>query len=219
MALKDLVQDAVISDETVVERVRNGETYLFEIVMRRYNQRLFRVIRSILRSDQETEDVMQETYVRAFEHLHQFEGRAKFSTWLTKIGVYEAYARLRDRNRVAEDPQFWEDLIATKDRSPEEQAFSSEMRSLLEQAIDTLREEYRAVLVLRDVEGMSTTETAEALDISEENAKVRLFRARALMRRKLMERVYPATAEAFPFMGARCDRMVENVLRTIAAKN
>src|SRR5262245_1603433 len=99
---EDLIQEAALSDEDTVRRVKAGETYLFEIIMRRYNQRLFRVVRSILKDDVETEEVMQEAYVRAFEHLAQFEGRAKFSTWLTKITVYGAYARKRSRRRVEE---------------------------------------------------------------------------------------------------------------------
>src|SRR5215510_5495540 len=155
MAVKDLAQEASISDEEIVRRVCGGETYLFEIIMRRYNQRLFRVIRAILRDDNETEEVMQEAYVRAFEHLRQFEGRSKFSTWLTKIAVYEAYARGRGRERLSDNETYWEDLIAARDRSPEERTFDSEMRLLLERAVDSLPEEHRAVFMLRDVEGMS----------------------------------------------------------------
>src|SRR5450432_4874209 len=90
---------AGIPDDEVVERVRAGETALYEILMRRYNQRLYRIARSILRNDVDAEDVMQEAYVRAYEHLNQFASEAKFSTWLTKIAVYEALGRLRQRGR------------------------------------------------------------------------------------------------------------------------
>src|SRR5262247_1227383 len=120
MAVNELTRESEISDEELVRRVGDGETYLFEIIMRRYNQRLFRVVRAILRDDNETEEVMQEAYVRAFEHLGQFEGRSKFSTWLTKIAVYEAYARIRNRERAPDSDTHWEDLIATVDRSPEQ---------------------------------------------------------------------------------------------------
>src|SRR5262245_33181870 len=219
MAVKDLTHEAEISDEEIVRRVSGGETYLFEIIMRRYNQRLFRVVRAILRDDNETEEVMQEAYVRAFEHLGQFEGRSKFSTWLTKIAVYEAYARMRSRERVSDSDKYWEDLIATADRSPEEKTFDSEMRSLLENAVDSLPDEHRAVFVLRDIEGMSTGETAESLSISEENVKVRLFRARAAIRRQLFERAGTASSQAFQFLGARCDRLVQQVLERIGSRD
>jgi RNA polymerase sigma-70 factor (ECF subfamily) len=219
MAVKDLTQEASISDEEIVRRIRDGETYLFEIIMRRYNHRLFRVIRAILRDDNETEEVMQEAYVRAFEHLQQFEGRAKFSTWLTKIAVYEAYARGRGRERLSDSETYWEDLIAATDRSPEERTFDSEMRSLLESAIDSLPEEHRAVFILRDVEGMSTAETADILNLTEENVKVRLFRARAAIRRQLFERAGAASWQAFQFLGARCDRIVQRVLERIESRH
>jgi RNA polymerase sigma-70 factor (ECF subfamily) len=215
MAVKDLTHETGISDQEVVNRVRAGDTYLFEIIMRRYNQRIFRVIRAILRDDHEAEEVMQEAYVRAFEHLGQFEGRSKFSTWLTKIAVYEAYARTRSRERLSDSETYWEDLIAATDRSPEQRTFDSEMRSLLENAVDSLSDEHRAVFMLRDIEGMSTLETAEALNISEENVKIRLFRARAALRRELIERVGTASMQAFQFLGARCDRTVEQVLERI----
>jgi RNA polymerase sigma-70 factor (ECF subfamily) len=219
MAVKDLTQEASISDEEIVRRVIDGETYLFEIIMRRYNQRLFRVIRAILRDDNETEEVMQEAYVRAFEHLRQFEGRSKFSTWLTKIAVYEAYARGRCRERLSDSETYWEDLIAATDRSPEERTFDSEMHLLLETAVDSLPEEHRAVFMLRDVEGMSTAETAETLNITEENVKVRLFRARAAIRRQLFEKAGAASKQAFQFLGARCDRIVQRVLERIESRH
>jgi len=118
MAMKDAIQETVASDEQIVERVKGGETYLFEIIMRRYNQRLFRVARGILKDENEVEDVMQEAYVRAYEHLDQFGGRAKFSTWLTKIAVYEAYGRLKNRRRTSGFDDYLEELMATSDRSP-----------------------------------------------------------------------------------------------------
>ena len=215
MALRDSIQETAASDEQIVERVKNGETYLFEIIMRRYNQRLFRVIRGILNNEVEAEEVMQEAYVRAYQHLDQFAGRAKFSTWLTKIAVYEAYARLKQRQRTSSFDNYLEELMATSDRSPEERTFDSEMRSLLERAVQSLPDDYRAVLMMRDVEGMSTAETAECLNISEQNVKVRLFRARAMIRRQLFERAGAASSKAFLFLGARCDRIVENVLSRI----
>jgi len=218
MSMKDVTPNAVLSDEQVVERVKNGESDLYEILMRRYNQRLFRVVRSILKDESETEEVIQDAYVRAYEHLDQFEGRSKFSTWLTKIAIYEAYARVKSRKRTSGFDDYMEQLMATSDRSPEERTFDSEMRSLLEIAVDSLPDEYRSVLVMRDIEGMSTSETADCLDITEENVKVRLFRARAAIRRQLFERVGAASSRAFQFLGERCDRIVHRVLERIAAQ-
>jgi RNA polymerase sigma-70 factor, ECF subfamily len=215
-----------LSDETVVQRVLAGETALFEIVMRRYNQRLYRVARSILRDDSEAEDVMQEAYVRAYQHLGQFAGRAKFSTWLTRIAVHEALARSYRRSRftdlAAQDPADSSPLgdpmnnIPTNAASPEDQASSSELRGLLEQAIVQLPESYRSVLMLRDLEELSTADTAECLQISEENVKVRLHRARTLLRRELYARTGRTLTESFQFHATRCDRVVRNVFERIA---
>jgi len=215
MVLNDLSHAALISDEEIVQLVKDGRHYMFEVLMRRYNQRLFRVVRSILKNDEETEEVVQEAYVRAYEHLYQFEGRAKFSTWLTKIAVYEAYARVRSHQRMTDSDKFISDLVAASDRSPEQKAFDSEMKSLLEVMVDALPEDYRTVLMMRDIEGMSTSETAEALSITEENVKVRLFRARALLRKQLFKRVGAESPTAFQFLGARCDRIVKSVLARI----
>ena len=219
MTMKEAIPDPILSDEQVVQRVKDGESDLFEIIMRRYNQRLFRVIRGILKDENESEEVIQEAYVRAYQHLHQFEGRAKFSTWLTRIAIYEAYARLKSRRRTSGIDDYMEELMATRDRSPEERTFDSEMRSLLERTVDSLPEDYRTVLMMRDIEGMSTAEAADCLEISEENVKVRLFRARAIMRRQLFAYVGGASPKAFEFLGARCDRIVQNVLERIKGTN
>jgi RNA polymerase sigma-70 factor (ECF subfamily) len=195
---------------------------MFEIVMRRYNQRLYRIARSILRNDGEAEDVMQDAYVRAYEHLDQFAGRAKFSTWLTRIAVHEALTRQRRRNRYQElepmsegdggDPM---DGFASLALNPEEQASNSQIRGLLEEAVEKLPDAYRTVFMLRDVEEMSTTDTANVLEITEENVKVRLHRARALLRRRLYDRAGMERKEAFNFHAVRCDQVVKNVFERI----
>jgi RNA polymerase sigma-70 factor (ECF subfamily) len=215
MDRNDLIQGDALSDEQVVERIKQGDTYVFEIIMRRYNQRLFRVVRAILKDANEAEEIMQDAYVRAYEHLGQFEGRSKFATWLTKIAVYAAYARLKNRQRAADLDNYMEELMASTDRSPEQRTFDSEIRTLLENAVDSLPDEYRAVYMLRDIEGLTTAETAVCLEMSEENVKVRLFRARAMIRRKLFERAGSVSRDAFQFLGPRCDQMVQNVLRRI----
>jgi RNA polymerase sigma-70 factor (ECF subfamily) len=208
-------------DEQVVERVLAGEAGLYEIIMRRYNQRLFRVVVAILRDDAEAEDVMQEAYVRAYRHLAQFEGRAQFSTWLIRIAVHEALARRRRSARLeqlAEDGQ--EDSVSMNvvapGPDPEQHASRSEVSEMLEKAILALPENYRTVLVMRDIEEMSTADTAAALSISEENVKTRLHRGHALLRRELMAQAGQNKSQAFAFMGARCDRVVTEVLKRIA---
>jgi RNA polymerase sigma-70 factor (ECF subfamily) len=210
-----------LSDEEVVARVLAGETGMFEIVMRRHNQRLYRVARAILRNDGEAEDVMQDAYVRAYEHLDQFAGRAKFSTWLTRIAVHEALARQRRGNRYQELAPMSEqegnpmDTLASLAPDPEQQASTSEVRRLLEEAIENLPDDYRTIFVLRDMEEMTTTEAADVLEISEANVKVRLYRARALLRKSLYARAGMQRAEAFNFHAMRCDRVVKNVFERI----
>jgi RNA polymerase sigma-70 factor, ECF subfamily len=201
------------ADENIVNHVLAGETALYEILMRRYNQRLCRVARSILRNDVEAEDVMQEAYVRAYQHLDQFAGEAKFSTWLTKIAVYEALARVRRGARYS-DVQVMDNMTAdTPD--PERQAYDRELRIVLEGAIDSLPEPYRLVFILRSVEGLSVAETAGCLEIGVEAVKTRLHRARSLLRKDLQHRAGLVTAQAFPFHLSRCDRVVEAVFRRI----
>ncbi|HEX7182829.1 MAG TPA: RNA polymerase sigma factor [Thermoanaerobaculia bacterium] len=210
-----------LSDEEVVERVLAGETELFEILMRRYNQRLYRVARSILRDDGEAEDVMQDAYVRAYTHLGQFAGRARFSTWLTRIAVYEAMARARRGRRLVqiEDLSFRKEdtmaLLPSTERGPEQQAIQRDLQSVLEAAMGDLPESFRSVLMLREIEGLSTAETAECLDISEALVKTRLHRARAALRQELESRSRAALAGSFSFHLSRCDRVVAAVFERI----
>jgi RNA polymerase sigma-70 factor (ECF subfamily) len=211
-----------LSDEEVVARVLAGETAMFEIIMRRHNQRLFRVARSILRDDGEAEDVMQDAYVRAYEHLDQFAWRAKFSTWLTRIAVHEALARQHRKDRYKElhpmselegDPM---DRFASLTPDPEQQTSNQELRRLLEAAVENLPAPYRTVFMLRDVEEMNTSDAAYALDISEENVKVRLHRARALLRKSLFAHAGKERREVMHFDAVRCDRVVKNVFARIS---
>ncbi len=215
--------DTSLSDEEVIQRVQAGETSLYEILMRRYNQRLYRVARSILRNDSEAEDVMQEAYVRAFEHLGDFAGEAKFSTWLTKIAVYEALRRLRRQGRLEGLDSMQESkehkLAETGVRDPERQAYDRELRQILERSVDLLPDVYRTVFVLRLVEGLSVAETAACLEVGEETVKTRLHRARALLRRELHQRAGMVAGEIFPFHLSRCDRVVAGVFQRISAIN
>jgi RNA polymerase sigma-70 factor, ECF subfamily len=189
--------------------------------MRRYYQRIYRIALSIVRNPSEAEDVMQEAYVRGFQHLGDFAGEAKFSTWLTKIAVYEALARVRRLSRTgapkssSDERLDMMDTVKTNEPDPERQAYDQELRLVLERAIDALPDNYRSVFVLRVVEGLDVNETAAALDIGVENVKTRLHRGRALLRRELERRAGIVAPEIFSFHLSRCDRVVEDVLRRI----
>jgi RNA polymerase sigma-70 factor (ECF subfamily) len=202
-----------VSDEEIVERVKSGETALFEVLMRRYNQRLFRIARSFTRDDVEAEDVVQEAHFRAYLHLGQFEGRAKFATWLTKIALYDAMGRKRREEVVVDFDQ-----MESSQRTPEEQVFDGEVSSLLKTAFDALPEMYRAIFMMREVEGMSTSEAAACLEITEETVKTRLSRARAMLRHELYSLAGVNISRAFTFAGSRCDRIVTTVMQRIASR-
>jgi RNA polymerase sigma-70 factor (ECF subfamily) len=208
--------DTALSDEDVVARVRGGDTPVFEILMRRYNQRLFRAARSILRDDAEAEDAVQQAYLAAYTHLEQFAGTARFSTWLTRIVIREALGRLRSRKRRGEvefDGEQEETMMKDEpDDSPEQHAERRELVGVLERAVDALPEIYRVVFMMREVEQLSTLETAEVLELSEEAVKVRLHRARAMLRDSLFAEVDHSLERTFPFLGPRCDRIVAAVM-------
>jgi RNA polymerase sigma-70 factor, ECF subfamily len=209
-----------LKDEEVVNRVLAGEVELFEILMRRYNQRLYRVSRIILRDDAEAEDVMQDAYVRAYEHLHQFAGKAAFSTWLTRIAIHEALARKRRRGRQEELdalPMNGESMSILKSSgpSPEDGTAASQARELLETAIERLPETYRTIVVMREVEEMSVADTAASLGVTEAVVKTRLHRAHAMLRKELYARAKGRATDLYQFHAVRCDRVVKNVFERI----
>ena len=211
----------VATDDQIVARVRAGDTALFEVIMRRYNQRLFRAARAILRDGAEAEDVVQEAYVNAYAHLDGFAGRAAFSTWLTKIVVHEAFARRRRRQRFEPmDPQDSLDALPLDPdgANPARTAASRELAGIVEAAIDTLPDDFRIVFMLRVVEEMSVNETATCLEIPEDTVKSRLFRARALVQERLSAQTEVALRDVHAFLGARCDGMVARVLSRIAKR-
>lgn len=224
MASAALMEQAKIedwTDEEVVRRVLAGETALYELVMRRHNQRVYRVARTILRDDAEAEDVMQDAYVRAYRNLASFEGRAKFVTWLTRIAVHEALARSRKRSRFPsldvtdESNGDVMNALTSSERSPEQEAYGRELNAVLEKAILGLSEDHRLVFMLRDVEGLNTEETAKCLNLTEENVKVRLHRAHAALRTLLFDAVGATASSCFQFHAARCDRVVNGVFKTL----
>jgi RNA polymerase sigma-70 factor (ECF subfamily) len=210
-----------LPDEQVVARVLSGEVELFEILMRRHNQRLYRVARAILFNDAEAEDVMQDAYVRAWSHLEQFAGRSSFATWLTRIAVHEALARARRGRRLVpiEDisPRTEGTMtpLSPAEAGPEQRALQRDLRNALEVAMGALSESFRSVLMLREVEGLSTAETAECLGITESLVKTRLHRARAALRREMESHSQAVLGETFPFHLSRCDRVVSAVFARI----
>lgn len=226
-AARAAAADAVLADEALVERVRGGETELFEILIRRHNQRLYRVSRSITGDDASAEDVMQEAYLRAFENLGQFAGRARFATWLTKIAVHEALARRRRGRRLVGLPpagaeEALEQLAEVaapvaggRPPSPEEESVRGELRETLRRAVDALPPALRVVFVLREVERLSTAETAAALALGESAVKVRLHRARRALRDDLERRIGAAADELYAFYAPRCDRVVAAVMARV----
>lgn len=216
------------TDEDVVKRVLAGDLESFEILMRRHNQRLYRIGCSILHQESEAEDVIQDAFVRAYEHLNQFAGEARFSTWLSRIAVNEALARKRRRHRCrdvgasapadpAHDKGDGLDQFPSAAPNPEENVAGSEHQQLLENAIRSLPEKYRVVVVMRDLQEMDVRETAFALAISEQNVKTRLHRARALLRRKLSANIGHTSKELFAFHAVRCDRVVHGVFARLQA--
>jgi len=212
--------DALIalSDEEAVARVLAGDTSLFEILMRRYNQRLFRVARGILADDAEAEDVVQEAWLRAFRELAGFRGDARFSTWLTRIACHEALARAQKRRRLVPiaggnggDPP----EPSAEAPGPERDLENRELQALLREAVEVLPDPLRSVFCLREIELLSTEETADALGLSVENVRVRLHRAKRSLRQTLDDKIGREVRRLYLFDGARCDRIVENVFAAL----
>jgi RNA polymerase sigma-70 factor, ECF subfamily len=210
-----------VSDEELVVLVQAGQTALFEILMRRNNQRLYRAVRGVLRDETEVEDVMQQTYLSAFTHLGQFAHHARFSTWLLRIGVNEALGRLRQRRRELAPPlaSSEEDSMAPPrdplGPTPEDRAASGELARVLEHAIDDLPGPYRAVFMLRIVEGLDTADTAAVLGLGEEAVKQRLHRARSMLQKAIDERMGASALNLFQLHASRCDRVVGAVMEIL----
>jgi RNA polymerase sigma-70 factor (ECF subfamily) len=206
-----------LTDAEVVRRVLGGEPALFEILMRRHNQRVFRAIRSVLRADQESEDAMQQAWLSAYAHLGQFEGASAFSTWVTRIALNEALGRAGRAPRLTplEDVPEEEEAMRATTQDPEGRAADRELGRMLEDAVDELPDAQRTVFVLRELEELSTAEAAQVLGVTEDAVKVRLHRARLALRDRLYARVGAAAQGAFPFLGWRCDRVVAAVMGRI----
>jgi RNA polymerase sigma-70 factor (ECF subfamily) len=210
---------ATLSDTEIVRRVRAGEPALFELIVRRYNQRLYRTARAIVKNEAEAEDVMQQAYISAFQHLATFAGNAQFSTWLIRITINVALMRLRKDRKLSlvDDEGAWETLMThdTPPPSPEQQASTHELATLLEAAVDALPEAYRMVFALREIEELSTAEVASALEVSEDVVKQRLHRAKGLVQDHLAKRALAEAKTAFEFLAPRCNRLTAAVMAEV----
>lgn len=185
----------------------------FEQLMRRHNRALYRTARSIVRDDAEAEDVLQEAYLLAFRGMDSFRGESSIATWLTRIVINVAIARSRKKGRMAEIIELdGETMMDEHNERPEQALLRSEARRLIEQKIDGLPAAFRTVFVLRALEEMTVEETAACLGIPEATVRTRYFRARGLLREALSRELDVALEDAFAFDGARCDRIVANVL-------
>jgi RNA polymerase sigma-70 factor (ECF subfamily) len=211
-------------DGKLVGLARRRDEGAIRVLVQRYNKRLFRVARGVVRDDAEAEDVVQETYVRAFTNLDAFRGDAQLSTWLTRIALNEALGRVRRRRPLAELAELDTGIAPHEGRlimfpsmpaSPETEAARSQIRQILEHAIDCLPDLFRVVFILREVEGLSVEETALHLSIKPETVKTRLHRARKLMRAAIEDRLSAAFGDLFPFDGARCAHMADRVVERL----
>ncbi|HEY0852097.1 MAG TPA: RNA polymerase sigma factor [Bradyrhizobium sp.] len=210
-------------DAEMVRRALGRDETAVRTIMQANNRRLYRLARGILRNDAEAEDVVQDTYVRAFTHLDQFRGDSSLSTWLSRIAMNEALGRLRRQRPGVE----WSELeksvpqaqiipfpLASSD-DPEKSMAQREIRDVVEHAIDELPEPFRLVFITRVIEGMNVEETAEILGLKPETVKTRLHRARNLLRDNVERKIGPVVMEAFPFAGRRCERLTEAVLKRL----
>lgn len=210
-----------IPDTEVVARVLKGEKALYELLMRRHNQKLYRAVRSYLKNKNEAEDAMQDTYLMAYEKLNQFKNKALFSTWLIRIGINVALGKLRETRHFAAAPII-EDVLLTKEAwllnesnlmNPENIAIRQEVKRILEKAIDSIPEKYRIIYNLREVEGMPLNEIVQCLDLTESNVKVRLHRAKTMLKESLYK--LSVNREVFEFGFKRCDSMVASVMTAL----
>ena len=220
--LKSTAKAERLPDAELARRILGGDMRAMEALMRRYNRSLFRTARAILRDDAEAEDAVQEAYLQAYQALGSFRGEAKLSTWLVRIAANAALKRRRRGVRAMVVPLDGAaaaevEVSMGEAERPDSGASRAELRRLLERRIDALPDGFRAVFVLRALEELSVEETAEALDIPAATVRTRYFRARGLLRESLARDIDRSMEDAFGFAGARCDRMVANVLAAIAA--
>jgi len=207
----------ILNDDEIIARILHGEKDLYSIIVRRYNQRLYRVGMSMINDDAEVEDAMQVAYINAYDNLAKFAFRSSFPTWLTRIFINECLLRLRKRKKsISMNDENMENVMRQDKvpQTPVTTTVNSELRSILNDAIRQLPETYRTVFVMREIEKMNIAETKECLNISEVNVKVRLNRAKAMLR-DILSAQY-SEDDILHFHLSRCDRMVDTVMRSIS---
>ena len=209
-------------DAELVRRALGRDEAAVRAIITANNRKLYRLARGILRNDGEAEDVVQETYVRAFTHLEDFRGDSSVATWLARIAMNEALGRLRHRRPGVEWSSLPEGALEAQiiqfplvSTDPEKSMAQREIQRVVEQAIDELPEAFRLVFITRVIEGMNVEETAEILGLKAETVKTRLHRARNLLRDNVVKKIGPVVMAAFPFAGKRCERLTETVLRRL----
>lgn len=201
-----------LSDEAIVIRILQGETDLYEVLMRKYNERLYRISLSIVENDKEVEDVMQIAYINAYRQLGSFRQQCSFGTWLTRILINESLLH-KKRNQRTERLHMETTFMDAHNETPLSGLINKELKLVLEKAVSALPEKYRTVFVMREVQGLSTSETMEALNLGESNVKIRLNRAKEMLRADLQQLWNPR--EIYEFNLVRCDRIVNNVMAVI----
>ena len=218
------IAPAGTADAELVARARARDEVAVRIIMQSNNRRLYRLARGILRNDGEAEDVVQETYVRAFTHLESFRGDSSLATWLARIAMNEALGRLRRQRPNVEwttlPPGVLEAQVIRFPRSvtsedPEKSMAQREIQHVVEHAIDELPEAFRLIFITRVIEGMNVEETADILGLKPETVKTRLHRARNMLRDNVERKIGPVVMDAFPFAGKRCERLTEAVLKRL----
>jgi len=214
------------TDVELVRRARDRDQAAIRAILQSNNRRLYRLARGILRNDSEAEDVVQETYVRAFTYLEDFRGDSSLATWLGRIAINEALGRLRRRRSTVEwtslppgtlEAQIIQFPLSAASQDPEKSMAQREIQHVVERAIDELPEAFRIVFITRVIEGMNVEETAEILELKPETVKTRLHRARTMLRENVERKIGPIVMEAFPFAGKRCERLTEAVLKRLGA--
>jgi len=213
-----------IAEAELVARARARDEVAIRSIMQANNRRLYRLARGILRNDGEAEDVVQETYVRAFTHLAEFRGDSSLATWLARIAMNEALGRLRRQRPAVElsslpagtlEAQIIQFPHSAQSEDPEKSMAQREIQHVVEHAIDELPAAFRIVFITRVIEGMNVEETAEILGLKPETVKTRLHRARAMLRDNVEKKIGPVVMDAFPFAGKRCERLTDAVLKRL----
>jgi RNA polymerase sigma-70 factor (ECF subfamily) len=218
------IAPAGTAEAELIERARRRDEAAIRSILQANNRRLYRLARGILRNDSEAEDVVQETYVRAFTHLDDFRGDSSLATWLGRIAINEALGRLRRQRPIVDvdtlapgvlEAQIIQFPLSGASEDPEKSMAQREIQHVVEHAIDELPDAFRIVFITRVIEGMNVEETAEILGLKPETVKTRLHRARTMLRDNVEKKIGPVVMEAFPFAGRRCQRLTDAVVNRL----